>query len=411
MSDSVAENLELLNYSEMKNVVELLDLYIQVNNEVLGDPTLPTKSVLFARITDKMMEMRAVLLTLPLDTFQVSKKKLLSSLPFAKSYFGSDESISPNSRGSNLQSDEVSVWDYFAFHQNLQEFNVEMKAKDASFKEQSAPDFMNKLPILAIHNSSFVLNQLKKLEKLAEEFNILVEQSGRSRNTCCRVLCYFLCCCNCACCRCSRFFRTSTSKASRMLFGDLDQSRIIMEKNFKGKQFMIESVPGRNQPKIDCMFFPATQGDLIELQPDFVRLERDPEYAATKKYLNKSTIIMCNPNALIYQGMVTSASAYWLDFFLRRDANVFVWNYRGYGESQQSMFSPNYDPNQQKVDAERVLQFLINMLNVRGQVGVYGRSIGGIAASYLVQKFPKIVKVFIGDRTMGNFDSIVSNRM
>ena len=49
-------------------------------------------------------------------------------------------------------------------------------------------------------------------------------------------------------------------------------------------------------------------------------------------------------------------------------------------------------------------------MRVRGQIGVYGRSIGGIAASHLVHKFPKITKVFIGDRTMGNFDNIVRNR-
>lgn len=56
------------------------------------------------------------------------------------------------------------------------------------------------------------------------------------------------------------------------------------------------------------------------------------------------------------------------------------------------------------------MQFLINKIQVRGQIGVYGRSIGGIAASYLVGRFPEIVKAFIGDRTMGKFDSIVRNR-
>ena len=49
-------------------------------------------------------------------------------------------------------------------------------------------------------------------------------------------------------------------------------------------------------------------------------------------------------------------------------------------------------------------------MRVRGQIGVYGRSIGGIAASYLVNKFPGVIKVFIGDRTMGNFENIVANR-
>lgn len=62
------------------------------------------------------------------------------------------------------------------------------------------------------------------------------------------------------------------------------------------------------------------------------------------------------------------------------------------------------------MDAERVLKFLINRLQVKGHVGVYGRSIGGIASTHLVSKFPNIVKVFIGDRTMGSFDEVVMNR-
>ena len=77
---------------------------------------------------------------------------------------------------------------------------------------------------------------------------------------------------------------------------------------------------------------------------------------------------MSNPNAMIYQWMISSANAYWLDFFLRRDANVLIWNYRGYGESEQSIFTPNHDPNQQKVDSERVLQFLVNSLKVKGEI-------------------------------------------
>jgi pimeloyl-ACP methyl ester carboxylesterase len=103
--------------------------------------------------------------------------------------------------------------------------------------------------------------------------------------------------------------------------------------------------------------------------------------------------------------MVTSSNAYWLDFFLRRECNVYIWNYRGYGESEQSLFTPNYDPHQEKIDVERVLQFLINKIRVKGPVGVYGRSIGGIAASHLVNKFPNVIKVFVGDRTMDSFDA------
>ena len=106
-----------------------------------------------------------------------------------------------------------------------------------------------------------------------------------------------------------------------------------MEKNFEGRQFLIPSIPGRNQPMIDCMFFPATHGDKIVIDPDTLDL-KSPDDMLDKKYLAKSTIIMSNPNALIYQWMVTSANAYWLDFFLRRDSNVLIWNCRGYGESE-----------------------------------------------------------------------------
>ena len=52
------------------------------------------------------------------------------------------------------------------------------------------------------------------------------------------------------------------------------------------------------------------------------------------EYLSKPTVVMCNPNALVYQQMITSPNAYWLHFFLRREINVVCWNYRGYGESE-----------------------------------------------------------------------------
>lgn len=55
------------------------------------------------------------------------------------------------------------------------------------------------------------------------------------------------------------------------------------------------------------------------------------------------------------------------------------------------------------------MQFLVNVIQVKGKIGVYGGSIGGIAATHILKKFPNIIKVFIGDRTMGNFDNIIRN--
>jgi len=53
------------------------------------------------------------------------------------------------------------------------------------------------------------------------------------------------------------------------------------------------------------------------------------------------------------------------------------------------------------------MQFLTNKIGVQGFIGVYGRSIGGIAASHIVKKFPHMVKAFIGDRTMGSIEDMI----
>lgn len=107
--------------------------------------------------------------------------------------------------------------------------------------------------------------------------------------------------------------------------------------------------------------------------------------------------------------MITQANAYWLDFFLKRDCNVLIYNYRGYGSSEQYLWTPNLSPDQHKFDAERVMQFLVNRIQVKGKIGCYGRSIGGIAAAHLVGKFP-FVSVMIGDRTMGKLNRVVYER-
>lgn len=65
-----------------------------------------------------------------------------------------------------------------------------------------------------------------------------------------------------------------------------------MQKNFEGTHFTIET---KNQPNIDCMFFTSTIGEKVQLDP-FTNGED-----GKSKYLGKSTILMCNPNAMIYQ--------------------------------------------------------------------------------------------------------------
>ena len=109
-------------------------------------------------------------------------------------------------------------------------------------------------------------------------------------------------------------------------------------------------------------------------------------------------MIMCNPNALYYQQMVTSPNAYWLNFFLKRDINVLCWNYRGYGESTRGTLEA-LSPYKCKRDAEYVMAYLVNRLRVKGKIGVYGRSIGGLTACHLANKYNNLVKALIVDRS------------
>ena len=108
---------------------------------------------------------------------------------------------------------------------------------------------------------------------------------------------------------------------------------------------------------------------------------------------------MCNPNALVYQQMITSPNAYWLHFFLRREINVVCWNYRGYGESEQGLCNW-LGPNDCKRDVERVFAFMVNSLRLTGNFGAYGRSIGGVAACHLSAVYKDMITVLIIDRSL-----------
>jgi pimeloyl-ACP methyl ester carboxylesterase len=108
---------------------------------------------------------------------------------------------------------------------------------------------------------------------------------------------------------------------------------------------------------------------------------------------------MCSPNALIYQQMVIAPNAYWLNFFLKRDINVICWNYRGYGESQIG-YLDFLSPSKAKRDAERVLAGSIEALGLKGKIGIYGRSIGGITATHLAAQYNDLVEVLIIDRSL-----------
>ena len=104
------------------------------------------------------------------------------------------------------------------------------------------------------------------------------------------------------------------------IFGETKQMGKVLEKTFEGEHRWIK--PNKpNKTKIDAMFF-TTTGEEVD----------DNVFDANYKSL--PTFILCNPNAMFYQHMINYPHAYYLRYFLQKNINVMIWNYRGYARSK-----------------------------------------------------------------------------
>lgn len=143
------------------------------------------------------------------------------------------------------------------------------------------------------------------------------------------------------------------------LFHECKQMGIVLRKSFKGSHIWIPPIhkqikdevaalnlksdlecvkncvsydPKMHKPsdmvKIDAMFFTASEEPLVF---DASKLDKNNQEA---KYLDYDTIILCNPNAMSYQHMINYPHAYYLKWFLNKQINCLVWNYRGYGRTR-----------------------------------------------------------------------------
>lgn len=69
------------------------------------------------------------------------------------------------------------------------------------------------------------------------------------------------------------------------------------------------------------------------------------------------------------------------------------------------------NPHNIRKDAECVLDFIVNDLKLKGNVGVYGRSLGGIASCHLAKKYPDIITAIIADRTFCDLEISSERRL
>jgi len=106
------------------------------------------------------------------------------------------------------------------------------------------------------------MKTIAEIGELADDFSVNVNLAVRQK--CCFFCCY------------------------TKMFGTIEQNMILLNKNFEGKHFWVD---GHGGAKLDCMFFPCTIEDSAVISVE------NP----VGQYLEKPTVIMCNPNALIYQ--------------------------------------------------------------------------------------------------------------
>ena len=108
--------------------------------------------------------------------------------------------------------------------------------------------------------------------------------------------------------------------------------------------------------------------------------------------------------------MINFPHAFYLRYFLNKDINVLIWNYRGYGLTKPKNccfgFRNKATPRNFTRDSEALMLYLRNQIGVRAKIGVYGRSLGGIATSHL-SSFADMV---ILDRSFSNLHDVAKGK-
>jgi len=180
-----------------------------------------------------------------------------------------------------------------------------------------------------------------------------------------------------------RFMRVPT-------IGSLNQLRTELQMRYPSQQCWVRTKGGR---RLDAMFLTCQGGQGIveeDIENENIPLSKPVAFGGP-------TIVWCNPNAGYYETMVYQTC--WLNFYLDRGCNVFLFNYSGFGRSTSL---PSTSRLAQDGDA------VVAYLKGKGitEIGVHGRSIGGVAACHLARRHPDVVKFMIADRTFSTLGRV-----
>lgn len=116
---------------------------------------------------------------------------------------------------------------------------------------------------------------------------------------------------------------------------------------------------------------------------------------------NCPTVILCFPNGGFIEYFYFQCE--WVNFYLEKGINVFLWNYRGYYRSTGISNSKNI-----LEDAERVFDYLKQTVKVKGIIGAHGESLGGYVASHLAKS--KKLDFLLIDRSFCCLDKFIISK-
>jgi hypothetical protein len=133
--------------------------------------------------------------------------------------------------------------------------------------------------------------------------------------------------------------------------------------------------------------FRCKQNEINGVDTMFVKTE--------DKSLN--AVLLCSPNAGFYE--FTYFQSDWLEFYLSRDINVILWNYRGYGLSKGSPFIRDLVK-----DGVCILKYYKEKYSLN-KIILHGESIGGCIAIQICKHLQ--VDFLLADRTFGNLSDVV----